>query len=90
MTGHVFVVPGTLDHLLYDDVLLSTDYGGGVGRPFWPVLGWDEKTGVARQYSLPQLSPERRVAPVPPTTGHEDEPRRWLVAVGATPSAPVA
>ncbi len=57
MNGHVFVVPGTLEHLQYDDVLLSTDYGGGLGRPFWPVLGWDEETGAARQYSLPRLSP---------------------------------
>ncbi|SMO88787.1 SIR2-like domain-containing protein [Geodermatophilus aquaeductus] len=89
VNGHVFVVPGTLEHLKYDDVLLSTDYGGGVGRPFWPVFGWDEDTGAARQYSLPRLSPERRVAAVPPITGEEDEPRRWLVAVGATPSTPV-
>ncbi|MGY1690364.1 SIR2 family protein [Geodermatophilus sp. SYSU D01105] len=90
MTGHVFVVPGTLQSLTYDDVLISTDFGGGVGRKWWPVFGWSDEEGAAKHRSLPQLSPQRRVAKVPPLTKEPDEPNRWLVAVGATSSTPVS
>src|SRR4051794_39808160 len=52
VTGHVFVVPGTLQHFAYDDVLISTDYSPGVGRKWWPVLGWDDETGAVENGHL--------------------------------------
>jgi hypothetical protein len=66
VTGHVFVVPGTLQSLTYDDVLVSTDFSSGVGSHFWGVFGWSEDEGAEKQYSLPRLSEERRVALVEP------------------------
>ncbi|MGY1640849.1 SIR2 family NAD-dependent protein deacylase [Geodermatophilus sp. SYSU D00703] len=89
MAAHVFVVPGTLQSLAYDDVLLSTDFGGGVGSHFWPVFGWSEEAGAEKQQSLPWLSEERRVALVEPLPDDPDGPRRWLVAVGGTSATPV-
>jgi hypothetical protein len=89
VTGHVFVVPGNLQSLQADDFLISTDYGDGVGRHWWPVLGWDDRVGAVRSRSLPRLSPRRRVALVPNPTDAGDEPNRWLVAVGAYEGASV-
>src|SRR3954465_153392 len=68
VTGHVFVVPGNLQSLRVDDVLISTDYGGRVGKTWWPVFGWDEREGEIRSRSPPQLSPKQRVALVPRTS----------------------
>src|SRR4051794_183155 len=87
VTGHVFVVPGNLQSLQVDDVLISTDYGGRVGKTWWPVFGWDEREGEIRSRSLPQLSPKQRVALVPRTSS--EGPNRWLVAVGAYEGASV-
>ncbi|MGY1771953.1 SIR2 family protein [Blastococcus sp. SYSU D00813] len=90
MTGHVFVVPGTLQSLVYDDVLISTDYHGGVGAHFWPVFGWTEAEGAARHRQLPRLTADHRVERVPPMEGVDDGVRRWLVAVGADFGEPVS
>ncbi|MGY1810170.1 SIR2 family protein [Blastococcus sp. SYSU D00669] len=89
MTGHVFVVPGNLQSLRADDVLVSTDYAPGIGRKWWPVLGWDEREGAVRSRTLPELSPRRRVALVPSTSDVPGGPNRWLVAVGAHEGADV-
>ena len=89
VTGHVFVVPGTLQSLTYDDVLVSTDFSSGVGSHFWGVFGWSEDEGAEKQYSLPRLSEERRVALVEPFMNDPEGPRRWLVAVGGTSATPV-
>ena len=43
MGGHVFVVPGRLESLRCDDVLVSTDARGDVGESSWPVFDWSER-----------------------------------------------
>src|SRR5687767_8840349 len=86
MAGHVFVVPGTLQWLVYDDVLVSTDYRGEVGRTWWPVFGWSDDEGPRRRTEFSHLLQGRRFA----LTERTAAPRRWLVDVGAHPGAPVS
>ena len=89
MPGHVFVVPGTLQALLADDVLLSSDGGAGIGRHFWPVFGWSEEEGRVGHSNVGYYPPGRRVflAQDQPGTGGL---RRWVVAVGAHSGVPVS
>ncbi|MGY1834351.1 SIR2 family protein [Blastococcus sp. SYSU DS0510] len=87
--GHVFVVPGTLQALLADDILVSSDGGAGIGRHFWPVFGWTEEEGRVRHSNVGYYPPGRRVflAQDQPGTGGL---RRWVVAVGAHSGVPVS
>jgi hypothetical protein len=78
-TGHVFVVRGTLEQLLADDVLVSTDMHGTVEEHFFNALGWD--TGKPRPVGeTPTFRADHRVHELPAIG---EGPRRWLVAVGA-------
>src|SRR4051794_11006900 len=87
MSGHVFVVPGNLQSLIWDDVLVSSDHRGEVGQPFWPVFGWSDEEGPRRRASVGNYEPGRRVFLA--SDGRLEEPRRWVVNVGAYPGAPV-
>lgn len=77
--GHVFVVRGTLELLIADDLLISTDSVGSVGHQFYGALGWTvgEPPPPAE---APSFAAGQRVFPLPARDGG---PRRWLVAVGA-------
>ena len=77
--GHVFVVRGTLEHLIADDLLISTDFRGHVERHFHGALGWTEGE-LPPPEEAPSFAAGQRVFPLP---GRDGGPRRWLVAVGA-------
>src|SRR3954452_4015886 len=84
--GHVFVVRGTLEQLIADDVLVSTDLTGFVEEHFFPALGWQK--GQPRPVEdTPRFTADQRVHALP---AHCDGPRRWLVAVGADDGEDVA
>lgn len=79
--GHVFVVPGTINDLRCDHVLIPTDYKLSVRRMWFPVLGWENDEIAERELSgIEMLSPEHRAVLLPE---QDDRPRRWLIAVGA-------
>jgi hypothetical protein len=90
VTGHVFVVRGTLQGLVSDDVLVSSDSraGAGIGPHFWPAFGWSQEEGAAKRTRIGSYPPERRVflAQAEATNG----PRRWVVNVGADARTPVS
>jgi hypothetical protein len=85
----VFVVPGTLQSLLWNDVLVSSDNRGEVGRTFWPVFGWSEAEGPRRRASVGSYEPGSRVFLAKADASADKGPRRWVVNVGAYPGAPV-
>src|SRR5689334_20128602 len=90
VTGHVFVVRGTLQNLVSDDVLVSSDHraGNGIGPHFWPVFGWSKDEGATKRTQIGSYPTGRRVfvAPAEESNG----PRRWVVDVGADARTPVS
>jgi hypothetical protein len=84
VTGHVFVVPGTLQALLCDDILISSDFraGNGIGPHFWSVFGWTHDEGPAQRQSLGPYPSGRRIF-LAEGEWDADGRRRWVVDVGA-------
>ncbi|MGY1709105.1 SIR2 family NAD-dependent protein deacylase [Geodermatophilus sp. SYSU D00758] len=87
MAAHVFVVPGTLDALHCDDVIVSTDQKGpaGVREQWWPVLGWDGSSAPEERERVVRLSGARRYVQLDPRGREGGGPARWLLHVGALP-----
>lgn len=85
MAAHVFVVPGTLDALHCDDVVVSTDQRGsaGVREQWWPVLGWGGSGEHAERSRGERLSNDRRYLQLDPRGRDGEGPARWLLHVGA-------
>lgn len=90
MTGHVFVAPGTLEGLLVDDVLISTDRRARVGRHFWPVFGWSPDEGARWAGDVGHFPAGRRVLLTSGGGVPADGTQRWLVDVGADSMTPVS
>src|SRR5215217_960867 len=82
MGGHVFVVPGRLESLRCDDVLVSTDARGDVGESWWPVFGWSQAAGRKRRRSFGPFPVGKRVFLAEDGDRDAGEPRRWLADVG--------
>ena len=82
MGGHVFVVPGRLESLRCDDVLVSTDSRGDVGESWWPVFGWSPEEGREKRWSFGSFPEGTRVLLAEDGDRDADEPRRWLADVG--------
>jgi hypothetical protein len=82
MGGHVFVVPGRLESLRCDDVLVSTDAGGDVGESWWPVFGWSDEQGRKKRRSFGSFPEGTRGFLAEDGNRDAGEPRRWLADVG--------
>jgi hypothetical protein len=82
MGGHVFVVPGRLESLRCDDVLVSTDASGDVGESWWPVLGWSSRQGRRKRRSFGSFPEGTRVLLAQDGDRDAGEPRTWLADVG--------
>ena len=82
MGGHVFVVPGRLESLRCDDVLVSTDARGDVGESWWPVFGWSPEEGRQKRRSFGTFPEGTRVRLAEDGDRDAGEPRRWLADVG--------
>ncbi|MGY1792807.1 SIR2 family protein [Geodermatophilus sp. SYSU D00525] len=84
MAAHVFVVPGTLEALHCDDVVVSTDQRGpaGVRRHWWRTLGWDG--AVPERQRIVPLDDEHRYLRLDPDGRAGGGPSRWLLHVGAS------
>jgi hypothetical protein len=82
MGGHVFVVPGRLESLRCDDVLVSTDARGDVGESWWPVFGWSDDEGGQKRRSFGPFPEGTRVFLAEDGDPDAGEPRRWLADVG--------
>src|SRR5688572_3075722 len=82
MGGHVFIVPGRLESLRCDDVLVSTDARGDVGESWWPVFGWSEHEGPQKRQSFGSFREGSRVFLAEDGDRATGEPRRWLADVG--------
>lgn len=89
MGGHVFVVPGQLQSLRCDDVLISTDAGGDVGESWWPVFGWDDDEGQRRRDRYGPFPDGERVRLAEDGDRDDGVPRRWLADVGGYAGRPV-
>lgn len=89
MGGHVFVVPGRLESLRCDDVLVSTDAGGDVGESWWPVLGWSEEEGRTRRNQYGPFDVDTRVRLAEEGDLDDGVPRTWLADVGGYAGKPV-
>lgn len=86
MTGHVFVVPGTLDHLACDDLVVSTDDRGaaGVNKKWRTALRWDDAEAEAQRADPVRLSDAKRWVRVRTlVSGDDTGPRRWLLHVAS-------
>jgi hypothetical protein len=83
MGGHVFVVPGRLESLRCDDVLVSTDAGGDVGESWWPVFGWSDDEGEKRRNQYGPFPDGTRVRLAEDADRDTGEPRRWLADVSS-------
>ncbi len=82
MGGHVFVVPGRLESLRCDDVLVSTDARGDVGESWWPVFGWSEDEGKRKRRSFGVFPEDTRVLLAQDGDRTAGQPRCWLADVG--------
>src|SRR3712207_3363807 len=82
VTGHVFVVPGRLESLRCDDVLVSTDARADVGESWWPVFGWSDEEGRHKRRSFGTFPDGARVLRAEDGDREAVEPRRWLADVG--------
>jgi hypothetical protein len=82
MGGHVFVVPGRLESLRCDDVLVSTDASGDVGESWWPVFGWSSRQGRRKRRSFGSFPEGTRVLLAENGDRDTGEPRTWLADVG--------
>lgn len=89
MGGHVFVVPGQLQSLRCDDVLISTDAGGDVGESWWPVFGWDDDEAQRRRDRYGPFPDGERVRLAEEGDRDDGVPRRWLADVGGYAGRPV-
>ena len=89
MGGHVFVVPGRLESLRCDDVLVSTDARGDVGESWWPVFGWSPDEGPQKRRSFGSFPEGTRVLLAQDGDRDAGEPRRWLADVGGYAGRPV-
>lgn len=88
----MFVVPGTLDALYCDDVIVSTDARGitGVRRHWWRTLEWLDGQGRDERQSGERLSDERRYMQLDPRGRVDGGRSRWLLHVGAEAADGVA
>ena len=82
MAGHVFVVPGSLERLDCDDLVVPTDHGLNVTDLWTDVLGWrgDPDRRRADLSSVGALTDDRPFAQLP----DDGQRRRWLLSVGNT------
>ena len=78
MAGHVFVVPGSLDDLDCDDVVVPTDARVQVRHVWDRVLEWPDDGVRRRELQGVRLTDDRRWAPLPEVPGRR---RRWLLSV---------
>jgi hypothetical protein len=79
MTGHVFVVPGSLELLDCDDVVVPTDHAVDVTDLWDGVLEWTDDAARERDLAtIRALSDRERVAQLP----ERGSRRRWLLSVG--------
>jgi hypothetical protein len=79
MTGHVFVVPGSLESLDCDDVVVPTDHAVNVTDLWDGVLEWRNSTTRRRDLAtISGLSNRERVGQLP----ERGLRRRWLLSVG--------
>ncbi|WP_336031153.1 SIR2 family protein [Geodermatophilus sp. FMUSA9-8] len=92
MAAHVFVVPGTLNALHCDDVVVPTDHRGvgGVKAHFRAPLGWRNRDDVPDWARDRRLDDRHRYLQLDPAGPPGDGPARWLLHVGASSGSDVA